>query len=87
MSDFQDPIDLIPKYIAEWDQGHKGVMAQKDSSDENFVTYSIKKFLYKFISKVSETTLLVNTTGAGLYDREIINLLKNEVSLKKKRIY
>ena len=76
MSDFQDPIDLIPKYIAEWDQGHKVVMAQKDSSDENFVTYSIKKFLYKFISKVSETTLLVNTTGAGLYDREIINLLK-----------
>ena len=76
MSDFQDPIDLIPKYIAEWDQGHKVVMAQKDSSDENFVTYSIKKFLYKFISKVSETALLVNTTGAGLYDREIINLLK-----------
>ena len=32
MSDFQDPIDLIPKYIDSWDKGHKVVMAQKDSS-------------------------------------------------------
>ena len=76
MSDFQDPIDLIPKYIDSWDKGHKVVMAQKDSSDENFITHSVKKFLYKFISKVSETTLLVNTTGSGLYDRKIVNLLK-----------
>ena len=76
MSDFQDPIDLIPKYIESWDKGHKVVMAQKDSSDENFIIHSVKKFLYKFISKVSETTLLVNTTGSGLYDRKIVNLLK-----------
>ena len=30
MSDFQDPIDLIPKYIELWKKGHKVVMAQKD---------------------------------------------------------
>lgn len=76
MSDFQDPIDLIPQYIQQWEKGHKVVMAQKDSSDENFLIHSIKRFFYKFINKVSDTTLLVNTTGAGLYDKTIINLLK-----------
>ena len=44
MSDFQDPIDLIPKYISEWDKGTKVVMAQKDTSDENYLTHRIKKF-------------------------------------------
>ena len=40
MSDFQDPIDLIPQYIQQWEKGHKVVMAQKDSSDENFLIHS-----------------------------------------------
>ena len=31
MSDFQDPLDLISKYISEWEKGFKVVMAQKDS--------------------------------------------------------
>ncbi len=76
MSDFQDPIDLIPKYISEWDKGTKVVMAQKDTSDENYLTHRIKKFFYKLINKVSDTKLLINTTGAGLYDKSIVNLVK-----------
>ena len=29
-ADFQDPIDLIPKYISEWEKGHQVVMGQKN---------------------------------------------------------
>ena len=35
-SDFQDPIDLIPKYIAEWEKGYDVVLGQKETSDEGF---------------------------------------------------
>ena len=45
MSDFQDPLDLISKYISEWEKGFKVVMAQKDSSDENIIKHKIKTFL------------------------------------------
>ena len=45
MSDFQDPLDLISKYISEWEKGFKVVMAQKDSfSDENIIKHKIKTF-------------------------------------------
>ena len=51
-------------------------MAQKDSSDENIIKHKIKTFFYKIISNLSKEKLLINTTGAGLYDKEIINILK-----------
>ena len=76
MSDFQDPIDLIPMYITEWENGNKVVMAQKNTSDENFILHYIKKIFYKFANKVSDTPLLINTTGSGLFDKEILNILK-----------
>ena len=33
--DFQDPIELIPQYIAEWENGYKIVIGIKTSSKEN----------------------------------------------------
>ncbi len=76
MADFQDPIDLIPQYITEWEKGSKVVMAQKNTSDENFLLNFIKKISYKFIAKLSDTSLLVNTTGSGLYDKKIVDILR-----------
>jgi len=76
MSDLQDPIELISKYIKEWENGNKVVMGQKDSSDENFFFRLIKRVGYKFINKISDDPLLVNTTGSGLYDKSIIDIIK-----------
>ena len=76
MSDFQDPIELITKYIEEWENGSKVVMGQKDSSDENFLKHHMKNIAYKFINKISDNPLLINTTGSGLYDKSIIDIIK-----------
>ena len=76
MSDFQDPIELITQYIKEWENGSKVVMGQKDSSDENFLIHHIKNIGYKFINKISDDPLLINTTGSGLYDKSIIDIIK-----------
>ena len=75
-ADFQDPPELIPKYLELWEKGHKVILAQKNHSDENFLIKNVRKFYYKFLSKISDTNLTVNTTGSGLFDRSIINLLK-----------
>jgi glycosyltransferase involved in cell wall biosynthesis len=71
-SDFQDPVDLISKYLVEWEKGHSVVMAQKNTTDEDSKKHLIKKYFYKFINSISEIPLLLNTTGAGLFDRKII---------------
>lgn len=76
-SDFQDPIELIPKYIDEWKKGKKIVLGEKISSDENKLKFSVRKLFYNFINYISETELTKNTTGSGIFDKSIIEKLKN----------
>jgi polyisoprenyl-phosphate glycosyltransferase len=75
-ADFQDPPMLISTYIKEWEKGHAVVLAQKDSSDENKLKHYVKKIFYKFIKSISEVPLMMNTTGAGLFDKKIINQIR-----------
>jgi glycosyltransferase involved in cell wall biosynthesis len=75
-SDFQDPINIIPKYIQKWQSGSKIVLGKKISSEENSFIFNIRKFFYKFLNKISDTKLTENTTGSGIFDKSVINQLK-----------
>ena len=75
-SDFQDPVDLIAKYIEKWKNGNKIVLGQKISSEENKIKYSIRTLFYNFLNKISEFELPKNTTGSGIFDKSIIDKLK-----------
>lgn len=75
-ADFQDPPALITKFIKSWERGFKIALAVKESSQENFVMFNIRKFFYNLISKISDIELIKNATGAGIYDRDVINVLK-----------
>jgi len=75
-SDFQDPIELISKYIQKWQNGSKIVLGKKISSEENSLIFSFRKIFYKFLNKLSETKLTENTTGSGIFDKSVINQLK-----------
>lgn len=75
--DFQDPIDLIPKYLVEWEKGYKIVVGIKTSSKENPIMYHLRSFYYKMIKKFSDVEQIEHFTGSGLYDREFIEVLRN----------
>ena len=75
-ADLQDPPFLIKDFIYHWLEGKKIVLGNKKYSKVGFVINLIRKIFYKFIKKVSETKLTENTIGFGLYDREVINSLK-----------
>ena len=75
-SDFQDPVELIPKYIKEWEQGSQIILGQRISSDENFFMNSFKNFFYKFLNKISDIPLMRNTTGSGLFTKNIVDQIR-----------
>ena len=39
VADFQDPVELIPQYVREWENGYKIVIGIKKGSKENPVMY------------------------------------------------
>ena len=75
--DFQDPIELIPQYIKEWENGYKIVIGIKTSSKENPIMYRLRGLYYKFIKKFSDVEQIEHFTGSGLYDREFVEVLRD----------
>jgi len=75
-SDLQDPPEMIVDFIAKWEEGYKTVLAVKPESEESIVMSMVRKSYYKFITRISEVPLVQNATGAGLFDRIVINIIK-----------
>ncbi len=76
-SDLQDPPEMIIEFIKKWEDGYKIVMAVKPESDEPYTMFFLRKIYYRFITKISEVPLVQNATGAGLFDRAVIDILRN----------
>ena len=74
--DFQDPVEMIPKFITEWEKGYKIVSGIKSSSKENGFIYFLRTVYYKMIKNMSSVKMIEHFTGFGLYDKTFINLLK-----------
>ena len=74
--DFQDPPELIPIFVREWERGHKIVSGIKSSSKEPGVIYFFRTIYYKMIKNMSSVKLIEHFTGFGLYDKTFIALLK-----------
>ena len=77
VADFQDPVELIPQYVKEWENGYKIVIGIKTSSKESRIMYWLRSCYYKMIKKLSDVEQIEHFTGSGLYDREFIEILRN----------
>lgn len=75
--DFQDPLELIPQYIAEWEKGYKIVIGIKTSSKENKIMYKLRGLYYKMIKKFSDVEQIEHFTGSGLYDKDFVDVLRD----------
>ena len=74
--DFQDPVELIPVFVHEWEKGHKIVSGVKTSSKENPLIYLARTIYYKMIKSMSSVKMIEHFTGFGLYDKTFVALLR-----------
>lgn len=75
-ADFQDPVEMIPKLVHEWENGYKVVCCVKSTSKENGLLYFLRSIYYKMIRKMSSVEQIEHFTGFGLYDRSFINIIR-----------
>ncbi|MGP1586928.1 MAG: glycosyltransferase family 2 protein [Treponemataceae bacterium] len=76
-ADFQDPVELIPVFVKEWENGAKIVSGIKTASKENPIIRFFRTCYYKIIKKMSDVEQIEHFTGFGLYDKDFIKVLKN----------
>ena len=75
--DFQDPVELIPKKVHEWEKGHKVITMIKTTSTENHLIYWMRSIYYKTIRAMSSVEQIEHFTGFGLYDKSFIDVLRS----------
>ncbi|MBA2710858.1 MAG: glycosyltransferase family 2 protein [Tatlockia sp.] len=77
VADLQDPPSLINDFIHKWEQGYKIVVGVKPESQESKLMFFIRRTYYHFVTKIADVKLIKNFTGFGLYDKEVINILRS----------
>lgn len=75
-ADFQDPPELIPRFVAAWEEGYKIVIGRKTKSRENRLIYWARSLYYKMLKKMSSTEIIEHFTGFGLYDKSFVDTLR-----------
>jgi len=75
-ADFQDPPELLPQFIAEWEKGFPLVLGIKNKSHELPLMYSLRTLYYRMLGALSDVPLNENSTGFGVYDRKVLESMR-----------
>ena len=76
-ADFQDPVEMIPKFVEAWEEGYRIVIGVKTESNESKLMYALRGIYYKLIRKMSSVDQISQFTGFGLYDKGFISVMQS----------
>lgn len=75
-SDMQEPPELIVDFVRHWEAGFKVVVGVKPQSKETASMFALRRLYYATIGRIADVELIPHYTGFGLYDREVIELVR-----------
>lgn len=75
--DLQEPPELIFDFFQKWKQGFKVVLGVKNQSEESFAMFFLRRMYYDILFLLSDVKLSKNNTGFGLYDREVVEKVRD----------
>ena len=76
VADLQDPPEMIRDFVAQWEAGYKIAVGVKKESLEKRSMFFVRNLFYRLIDRLSEVPLIRNFTGFGLYDRVVMDKLR-----------
>lgn len=72
-ADLQHPIELIPEFIAKWEQGSDVVVGiRKASKSDGIIKRVGSRLFYSIINAIAEVKIVPNATDYRLMDRAVI---------------
>ena len=75
-ADFQDPPEMIPTLVAEWEAGNRIVIGIKEKTDEGVIMAFLRRRYYKLLRKITDIGHIENFTGFGLYDKAFVDVVR-----------
>ena len=75
-SDMQEPPELIVDFVRKWEEGYKVVVGVKPQSKETASMFVLRRLYYATIGRIADVELIPHYTGFGLYDREVMEIVR-----------
>ncbi len=75
-ADLQDPPALIPDFLVQWEAGFKVALGVKKGGEETWPMSAVRAAYYRLLAEITSVELVKNATGFGLYDRQVIELIR-----------
>lgn len=76
-ADLQHPIDIIPKFIEQWQQGDEVVIGIRASDSKDSLIKKVgSEAFYRIMNRISETKIVPHSTDFRLLDRKVVDAFK-----------
>lgn len=75
--DLQEPPEMIPVFVEEWEKGNLIVWGQKVKSEEKGIKYHCRNLYYRIINCFSDIPQYEQTTGFGIIDKSIMKIMRD----------
>ena len=77
-ADLQDPPEVIPEMIRLWNEGYQVVYGQrKERKGETWFKLVTAKYFYRFLNKMTDVDIPLDTGDFRLMDRQVVDVFKN----------
>lgn len=76
-ADFQDPPQLLPKFVERWKAGTDIVLGVRETEQTSKLLGWAREFSYFIARKTGDYPIIRNATGFGLYDRRVVDAIKS----------
>lgn len=77
VADLQTPPEIIPQFIAKWEEGYKIVVGVRTGMEEGWFLKRFRNLFYKLMTRISSIEQIEHFIGFGLFDKDIINIMRN----------
>ncbi|MEH6353222.1 glycosyltransferase family 2 protein [Pseudomonas sp. 3JA] len=75
--DLQDPIDVIPRLIAEWEKGAEVVLAKRrDRTSDSYLKRGCAALFYRLLDRIAYPHIERNVGDFRLLDRKVVEVIK-----------
>lgn len=75
-ADLQDPPELIPEMLRQWEQGAEVVLARRaDRSSDGFLKRITAAYFYRLMNRVADVSIPENVGDFRLMDRAVVDVI------------
>lgn len=76
-ADLQDPPEILPQFLAQWEEGYQVVYAIRKTRQEHFFKRMAYLAFYRILQKISDIPIPLDSGDFCLMDRVVIEAIKS----------